>query len=239
MPSPKKNDFTGGLSAPKSQVSEYNADNVYGLPILENKSQALALMHGEGIRIGALVWKPTGLQVDGEVTREDWEATGKLLKQLDSSLQWLIGDLIVCGEYHQWGEQKAIAEAFDFEYSTIRDFAYVARNVEMSVRTDKLSFGHHKLVAGLKGNEQSYWLDKAIAEGWSIKDLNDALNQADKKEALPKYLLPLRALRKAYNPKAWAAMSKREQHRVFSELKGYLMYMADQLGEPLDLEEEE
>lgn len=143
--------------------------------------QQLALLQNE-IRVGAFVWKPTGLLIDGEATETDWREVGRLLKMLDSSMQWLIGDLIVCGEDLRYGDQKQIAEAFGFEYATIRDFAYVSRNVEMSVRTDKLDFGHHKLVAAMPLEEQADWL-QAAAEGdngkrWSIARLRQEIDAA-------------------------------------------------------------
>lgn len=231
---PKPKGFTSGLGTSHEDTDDYDENLVYGLPIFETKAQALALIANQEIRVGALIWKPTGLVVDGEVTQSDWEQTGKLLKQLDSSMQWLIGDLIVCGEYHKWGDQKQIAEAFGFEYATIRNFAYVCRKVEMSIRSDKLSFGHHQVIASLSPDEQAHWLEKANVNDWSIKRLSESLNRPEKSETLPKYLQPLKALRQAYNPKAWATMTNREKHRVFSELKGYLAYMADQLGESLE-----
>lgn len=202
----------------------------------QGKQQTLALLSTNEIRVGAFVWKPTGLAIDGEITRADWEQVGKLLKQLDSSLQWLIGDLIVCGESRAWGDQKAIAEAFGFEYSTIRVYATVCRKIDLLIRINTLDFAHHQLVASMSPEEQSHWLQRA-AEGddgkrWSVARLRDEIENAEKvkagKEPLPKYLKALYQMRKAYNSKNWKAMTKGERHRVYTELKGYLAYIGEE-----------
>lgn len=172
MPKPKPS-FTSGLDSPAASQGDYDAEAVYGLPIF-GESALAAIRSGE-IRVGALLWKPTGLQVDGQITEADWRETGRLLKMLDSSLQWLIGDFIVCGEALQWGQQKEIAEAFGFEYSTVRDYVYVCSNVDLLVRTDKLDFAHHKLVAAFTPAEQADWLQKASTgdkgKRWSVSRL--------------------------------------------------------------------
>lgn len=128
------------------------------------------------IRTGSLVWTPVGLKSDGEITREDWEDAGQLLQRLDASLQWLIGDWIVLGEHLNYGDRDTFAESIGFETKTIYDYAYVARNVEISVRTEILSFTHHKLVAAMTKKEQKKWLQKAEAEGWSVANLRDAVS---------------------------------------------------------------
>jgi hypothetical protein len=208
-----------------------------------SKSQTLALLSSNEIRVGALIWKPTGLlrDTERELTRADWEETGRLLKLLDSSMQWLIGDLIVCGEDMHYGDQITISEAFGLEYGTVRTYATVCRKVELSIRIDTLSFAHHQLVAPLSQEDQIRFLQSA-AEGengkpWSVARLRGEIEAYQGKQGekdLPKYLLPLRALRKAYNPKIWKAMSNGEKRRVFSELKGMLLNMADELGETLE-----
>src|SRR5690606_17166251 len=66
---------------------------------------------------------------------------------------------------------------------SLREYAYVARSVEMSIRMDNLSFGHHQIVAGIKDpvtkkplkREQQKWLEKANTHGWSIKTLREAI----------------------------------------------------------------
>lgn len=149
----------------------------------KNRTEALATINSNQIRTGAFLWTSTGLKVEGKITRDDWEQTGQLLHLLDQSLQWLIGDLIVHGEDLAYGDQIKIADLFGFQHSTIRDYAYVARNVELSVRTDSLDFGHHKLVAGFAPREQVEWLQRAEigndGKRWSVSRLRQEIKDAD------------------------------------------------------------
>lgn len=229
-----KNSFISNMEEEPADGHQYNGDSVYQLPIM-SKSQTLALLSSNEIRVGALIWKPTGLQVDGIVTREDWEQTGKLLKQLDSSMQWLIGDLIVCGEDLKWGDQKTIAESFGFEYGTIRNYAYVCRKVEMSIRSDKLDFAHHQLVAALPVGKQIFWLNAAEkgddGKRWSVSRLRDAINGTTQLEAetTPKYLHGVSQIRQAYSPAKRRKMKPAESRRVISELKGLIEVWEDEL----------
>ena len=118
-----------------------------------------------------------GLQ-SGDASYEDWMALGDFLWQVEGSLQWLIGDWIVMGEsvYGQTYEQ--IAAVTGYAIPTLYDYAYVAANVQFSVRTENLSFGHHKLIAALSPEDQRYWLEQAAAGGWSISALRKALKPA-------------------------------------------------------------
>lgn len=206
----------------------------------QGKSQTLAMLSSNEIRVGALIWKPTGLlrDTERELTRADWEETGRLLKMLDSSLQWLIGDLIVCGEDLHWGEQKQIAEAFGFDEGTVYNYSYVCRKVEISRRRETLSFGHHQAVAALKSEEdQTCFLQSAVDGKWSVarlrKEISAYLQTGVTPEALPKYLQPMKLLRQAYSPEQRKKMTKGEQRRVISELEGMIAIWKDELGETL------
>jgi hypothetical protein len=140
-----------------------------------SQNTALSLSSND-IRIGAFVWKPTGMILDGKATFEDWQETGRILRKLDESIQWLLGDWIVMGEAYEYGERVAFAESIGFNVKTLDDYAYVARHVNFSVRTEKLSFGHHKLVASLPDiDEQERWLSAAAENHWSIARLRDEI----------------------------------------------------------------
>jgi hypothetical protein len=140
-------------------------------------SQSMAMtLSSKDIRVGAFVWKPTGMVLDGEASFKDWQETGRILRKLDESIQWLLGDWIVMGEAYEYGERIAFAESIGFNVKTLDDYAYVARNVNFSVRTENLSFGHHKLVASLPdGDEQERWLTTAAENHWSIARLRDEI----------------------------------------------------------------
>lgn len=113
----------------------------------------------------------TGLELPANLSFEDWQQTGETLGRIGRSCQWWIGDWLNYGE-RVYGEKYTEAiEATGYELATLKDFAYVAAHVEMSVRTDVLSFTHHKQVAALGPAEQERWLGSAEANGWSVGKL--------------------------------------------------------------------
>ncbi len=46
---------------------------------------------------------------------------------------------------------------------SLKRILWVVRRVELSLRSDKLDFNHHALVAPFEPKEQKEWLDKAEA----------------------------------------------------------------------------
>lgn len=117
---------------------------------------------------------PIGLQSSGE-NFEDWMQLGRLLRQIEGSLQWLIGDWVVKGEYVYNQTYDQIAVMTGYEMKTLYEYAYVARQIDFSIRMENLSFGHHQAVAALEPDQQQYWLEQASAGQWSISRLRKAM----------------------------------------------------------------
>lgn len=143
--------------------------------LAEVNGAALAVAHDGTIQVGAFTFTATGLVVNGQTTLGEWESVGGVLRRLDASIQWLIGDWINYGE-RQWGKTyEQVAEATGYEVTALRNFAYVANAVDSSLRSDELSFGHHQLVAPMEPELQQQWLDYARTNGLSISQMRDAI----------------------------------------------------------------
>lgn len=182
-----------------SQITEYtntegmlyetdesnNADLFKQLGALANRQKKQPEPHSVLARkdSGALTfngWQFTrvGLTPPDNIYEDDYTAIGRLLLQLETSMQWLLGDWLKVGENREWGETyQRVASEFDFEEKTLREYAYVARNVNLSIRMDKLSFGHHQIIAKYHDNPtvQESLLEGAVREGWSIKAFRQML----------------------------------------------------------------
>lgn len=131
--------------------------------------------HADGtIEIAGYTLTGVGLTGGENATADDWKTLGRVLRKLENGLQWLIGDWIIKAE-PAWGSTYAMAEELGFEETSVKDFVYVCRHVQMSVRTDFLSFGHHKLVAAMPEDIQREWLNQAVAGQWSISQLREAM----------------------------------------------------------------
>ena len=59
------------------------------------------------------------------------------------------------------------------------DARYVAGKIELSRRSDKLTFGHHAAIARVAAVErQQGWIDKTIENKWTIETLHAAITKA-------------------------------------------------------------
>jgi hypothetical protein len=117
---------------------------------------------------------------------EQWKQKAAKLGKRESQHQWEIASWMLEGETlaaqagpkkrEEQGKVYDIAEeATGLERSTLRDWAYVARNVAPSLRNDALSFHHHKQVAGLTPSQQEKWLRQAVDERLSVAALRKTI----------------------------------------------------------------
>lgn len=136
---------------------------------------ALLYQPDGSIQAGHFTLTKTGLLISEGATKEEWGELGRMLKGLNQSLQWIIGDWVNYGE-KQWRETyEHIADETGLDVKTIYDYAYVARSVHFSVRTETLSFGHHKLIAGFDRKMQRQWLDYAVDKKLSVSAMRQQI----------------------------------------------------------------
>lgn len=129
-----------------------------------------------GVALSARV-RATPVGLDGFAsTFDEWQQVGRALKKMASGLQWAIGDWLNQGA-KRWGDTYSDAAlALGFEIQTLRDYSYVANQVHLSIRIDKLSFSHHRLVAPLEARYQKLFLVRAAAGGWSLAKLREEID---------------------------------------------------------------
>lgn len=156
------------------------ADQVYSQPgrdIVPRRALADALVKRED---GAMVYKrfvlrSIGMEIPSDVTKDELEDVGIFIKGLESSIQWIVGDWANALEF-VWGKTYAeIAAKLGYEIKTIYEWAYVCRKV--SIRMEKLRFGHHQAVANLPADAQQAWLDWAVSGGVSVTELRQAMSK--------------------------------------------------------------
>ena len=121
---------------------------------------------------------PLGLHIREPLTFEEWSALAGKIGSALRSMAFVIGDWLVYGEDHfDWdakkgqtaggsgGRRKVSAErnaqatsATGIDRAVLKNYAYVSRRVPMSLRNDRLSWDHHRVVAKLPPDEQKRWL---------------------------------------------------------------------------------
>jgi len=106
-----------------------------------------------------------------DLGQAQWLATGRRLGAIGRCSQWWIGDWIRYGT-SRWGEKYAeAARVTGYDVASLRNMAWVASQFDLSLRSDKLSWSHHVLLAPLEGEQQRYWLHRAHKERLSVADL--------------------------------------------------------------------
>jgi hypothetical protein len=121
---------------------------------------------------------PTGLQFTGELTLDEWKSLAPALGQAARSVSFVIGDWLVYGDslFGTDGPPAKRVNSLLYEYAsthtgidipTLQNFAYVSRNVPYPLRTELLSWEHHRLIAKLPETEQVNWIESCISENQS------------------------------------------------------------------------
>jgi hypothetical protein len=146
-------------------------DNI-GLP----SAEAAIVYRGQGItQLGGFQVSPVGVMMDADLSEDEWKAFFRLIQQLKSAYQWIVGDWANHGrERLNWTYQD-IADFTGYAEKTIREWAYVCRQFPMSIRMDILDFGHHQVLVGLAEPDKIRWLDYAAKERLSVAKLREAL----------------------------------------------------------------
>lgn len=123
--------------------------------------------------ISKVAWIP-----QPDLDQAEWLSTGRRLGTIGRCSQWWIGDWIRYGT-SRWGEKYAeAARITGYDVASLRNMAWVASQFDLSLRSDRLSWSHHVLLAPLESEEKRYWLDRARAERLSVADLRLELRTA-------------------------------------------------------------
>lgn len=126
-----------------------------------------------GGALSKVAWAPPR-----DLGHSEWLATGRRLGAIGRCSQWWIGDWIRYGA-SRWGEKYAeAARVTGYDVASLRNMAWVASQFELSLRSDKLTWSHHVLLAPLEPDEQRHWLERASEERLSVADLRLELRVA-------------------------------------------------------------
>lgn len=126
-------------------------------------------------------FRPMGLEVLRAPEWNEYDATAEVLGHAfqvsRQRMPWWVGDFMVVGE-DTFGERYSQAvEAFgEYKYGSVANYASVCRRVPLARRAEGLSFTAHSHVAKLSAQDQTRWLQKALANGWTSDELFEAIN---------------------------------------------------------------
>jgi hypothetical protein len=131
---------------------------------------------GASSSVSKVAWQPKAGLNHGE-----WMAAGRQLGAIGRCSQWWVGDWIRYGT-SKWGEKYAeAARVTGYDVASLRNMAWVASQFEPSLRSDKLTWSHHVLLAPLEPEEQRQWIERAVESRFSVADLRIELRAEERK----------------------------------------------------------
>lgn len=116
-----------------------------------------------------------GLRISDKLSVEEWQELATSIGEAASSIAFIVGDWLVYGQ-SLFGTQgdpdrkvdhpsyQLALKATGLDLSTLQNYAYVSRNIPYSLRTERLSWEHHRVVAKLPEGEQQDWIEACVAE---------------------------------------------------------------------------
>jgi len=144
---------------------------------------SLVLVSENRVQVGPFVISPVGITQCDNLDANSWEALPVVIRQVQSAVQWIIGDWANLGN-REWGTgYEQMAEMTGYTVETLHNFAWVAAQVEISLRNENLTWTHHYHVAGMDQANQQLWLNHALENKWSSKQLFEAIQ--DMRPTLP------------------------------------------------------
>lgn len=138
---------------------------------------------------GSLAYKrfrmtATRLIAPETVTEDEITEIGSILTRLESGVQFWLGDwanlyVNLVGAANQFDTAEAydnLADQFGIDKQTLKDYAWVCRRIDASLRNDALSFNHHRLVANDRFVDRAhYLLEYAAANSLSVRAFREYL----------------------------------------------------------------
>ena len=132
------------------------------------------------------VFEKNKLILNDNITIDEWKELGQQLKQVEGSVQFWIGDWARFGDkkgyYTNPKVYDELEEITGLDRGTIKNYKSVAENIPSSLRRDDLSFSQHQEVAKLEPEEQKFFLQKAVDEDLTVRELRAEIRKTEIKE---------------------------------------------------------
>ncbi len=109
---------------------------------------------------------------------EEWLEKGRQIAKDGTNYHWRVGDWR-CGA-NGLDEKLAYRQAESItgiRKKALYDMKWVSSRVPVSVRTETLSWNHHRQVAHCEVEKQKDLLKQAVTEGWSVESLRDVAKE--------------------------------------------------------------
>lgn len=137
-------------------------------------SEETALAESRGYHYAA-----NGLDIQRELTDDDWRNILPEIKALRSSYQLIIGDWMLYGFEHGYVvSYEDMAILTGMQPQTIEVYTSICRNVPRLIRINPLKFSHYRLIAPLPEDERIVWIEFAAGHALSFRALQKLIDFA-------------------------------------------------------------
>jgi N6-adenosine-specific RNA methylase IME4 len=120
----------------------------------------------------------TGITFKRDVSKEEWQYVFDACNHISGCIQFWIGDLLKYRE-QRWGMYDDISEQTGIDNKTLGDYKRVSEKVKSTLRHADLSFNHHREVAKLPEPKQIEFINRAVEEKLTVRDLREEIRKAD------------------------------------------------------------
>lgn len=152
-------------------------------------------------------FEKNSLILNDNITVQEWKELGGQLKKIEGCVQFWIGDWARFGEKKGFTGRNVSSETYDnlekitgINRQTLSDYKWTSDKLDSSLRKEELSFNHHKEVAKLKPEKQKAFLERAVDEKLSVRELRTEIKKEEIKENIP---LPDNKYQVIYADPAW------------------------------------
>jgi hypothetical protein len=133
-------------------------------------------LSGPGLDLPGVKLSSTELELEEDLTLEEFERLLGLLEHFDNSSPWWVGDLLLEGEERYGDRVFQLLDDVPWRHATRQRRLRVSMRVAPSVREEGLSWSHHHAVSVLDSpTDQAAWLAQALGESWTAHELTDRL----------------------------------------------------------------
>jgi hypothetical protein len=113
--------------------------------------------------------------INGNLSIEEWQELATGIGELATSIAFIVGDWLVYGQNlfgtDGYADKKVdhpsyqlALKATGLDLSTLQNYAYVSRSIPYSLRSERLSWEHHRLLAKLPEPDLLGWIKTCEAE---------------------------------------------------------------------------
>lgn len=135
----------------------------------------------------AFEFTPRGLVVHGAPGIDEWLRRIGELRDAQDALLWCLGDMLNYGEA-RYGEKYAqVAEDTGYDPDYLRNVAYVARQFDLSLRSDKLRWSHHRALAAqwIKPEDRARIIAEAEQDRLTVNEIRACVRMLPYAPPLP------------------------------------------------------